>query len=306
MDKINGRTNAKAWFYRYFDKVKGHEQKKCFYCGSDKVQKYGHVNGVQRYRCWCCGKQFLGGKHIDTATIWREYSELKQTYGQLAEKYGCSPRTIKRKLDAYIPPKGMSSPGRAVVVMDTTYWGRKYGVVLFKIPTRSPSWGCLTNGVRNGTATLRRGQPIPKQAKVITPTKGCAAHTWASSGTCRCCSPGTTTSKWGSPTRPTSSTGTSPISSGCSAITTEWHGNVAKSSSLGFLRHQEANPNNKRPPHRAALSLVFCSSTIPWGVAPQQSSSSLHRRCKIKNYFPYGIISDEIRPLILSIREHVR
>ena len=90
------------------------------------------MNGVQRYRCWCCGKQFLGGKRIDTATIWREYSELKQTYGQLAEKYGCSPRTIKRKLDAYIPPKGMSSPGRAVVVMDTTYWGRKYGVMLFK------------------------------------------------------------------------------------------------------------------------------------------------------------------------------
>ena len=50
----------------------------------------------------------------------------------MAEKYGCSPRTIKRKLDAYIPPKGMSSPGRAVVVMDTTYWGRKYGVMLFK------------------------------------------------------------------------------------------------------------------------------------------------------------------------------
>ena len=90
------------------------------------------MNGVQRYRCWCCGKQFLGGKRIDTATIWREYSELKQTYGQLAEKYGCSPRTIKRKLDAYIPPKGMSSPGRAVVVKDTTYWGRKYGVMLFK------------------------------------------------------------------------------------------------------------------------------------------------------------------------------
>ena len=87
---------------------------------------------MQRYRCWCFGKQFLGGKRIDTATIWREYSELKQTYGQLAEKYGCSPRTIKRKLDAYIPPKGMSSPGRAVVVMDTTYWGRKYGVMLFK------------------------------------------------------------------------------------------------------------------------------------------------------------------------------
>ena len=114
MDKINGRTDVKTWFYRYFDKIKGHEQKKCFYCGSDKVQKYGHVNGVQRYRCWACGRQFLGGNRIDSATLWREYSELKQTYAQLAEKYGCSPRTIKRKLDAYTPPKGLSAPGRAV------------------------------------------------------------------------------------------------------------------------------------------------------------------------------------------------
>ena len=90
------------------------------------------MHGVQRYRCWVCGKQFLGGNRIDLATLWREYSELKQTYAQLAERYGCSPRTIKRRLDAYTPPKGTASPGTVVVVMDTTYWGRKYGVMLFK------------------------------------------------------------------------------------------------------------------------------------------------------------------------------
>ena len=128
MDKINGRIDVKAWFYRYFDKVKGHEQKKCFYCGSDKVQKYGHVNGVQRYRCWVCRKQFLGGNRIDSATLWREYSELKQTYAQLAERYGCSPRTIKRKLDAYTPPKGTAKPGKVVVVIDADIDGAPLGV----------------------------------------------------------------------------------------------------------------------------------------------------------------------------------
>lgn len=66
------------------------------------------------------------------AELWREYSELKQTYAQLAERYGCSSRTIKRKLDAYTPPQGISSPGKVIVLMDTTYWGRKYGVMLFK------------------------------------------------------------------------------------------------------------------------------------------------------------------------------
>ena len=66
------------------------------------------------------------------AELWREYAELKQTYAQLAEKHGCSSRTIKRKLDSYTPPKSNTSPARVIVVMDTTYWGRKYGVMLFK------------------------------------------------------------------------------------------------------------------------------------------------------------------------------
>lgn len=84
------------------------------------------------YKCHACGKQFIGENRIDAAELWREYSELKQTYAQLAEKYGCSARTIKRKLDAYTPPRGTASPCKVVVVMDTTYWGRKYGVMLFK------------------------------------------------------------------------------------------------------------------------------------------------------------------------------
>ncbi len=90
------------------------------------------VKGRQLYKCHACGRQFLGGNRIDSAELWREYSELKQTYAQLAERYGCSARTIKRKIDAYTPPKGVASPGKVVVLMDTTYWGRKYGVMLFK------------------------------------------------------------------------------------------------------------------------------------------------------------------------------
>ena len=84
------------------------------------------------YKCHACGKQFLGGNRINAAELWREYSGLKQTYSQLAEKYGCSARTIKRKLDAYTPPRGTASPCKVVVVMDTTYWGRRYGAMLFK------------------------------------------------------------------------------------------------------------------------------------------------------------------------------
>ena len=105
------------------------------------------VKGRQLYKCHACGKQFLGGNRIDSATLWREYSELKQTYAQLAEKYGCSPRTIKRKLDAYTPPPRTTLPSRVVVVMDTTYWGHKHGVMLFKdaISGRDLLWYFVQN-----------------------------------------------------------------------------------------------------------------------------------------------------------------
>lgn len=90
------------------------------------------ANGRQLYKCHACGKQFLGGNRKDASVIWREYTELKQTYAQLAEKYSCSPRTIKRVLDSYSLPTSSTTPNKVIVLMDTTYWGRKYGVMLFK------------------------------------------------------------------------------------------------------------------------------------------------------------------------------
>ncbi len=43
------------------------------------------------------------------------------------------------------------------------------------------------------------GPPIPRRAKVITPTRNCAAHTLASGATCRCSSLGTTSIEMGIP-----------------------------------------------------------------------------------------------------------
>jgi hypothetical protein len=50
----------------------------------------------------------------------------------LSLKYECSIKTIQRKLDKY---SILNTPSRArsvIVLMDTTYWGRKFGVMLFK------------------------------------------------------------------------------------------------------------------------------------------------------------------------------
>jgi len=84
------------------------------------------------YKCWTCGKQFLGGIRLNNDALWTEYTEGKQTYNQLAKKYGCSIKTIQRRLDKVKVLKAVINPRKVVVLMDTTYWGRGFGVMLFK------------------------------------------------------------------------------------------------------------------------------------------------------------------------------
>jgi len=79
-----------------------------------------------------CGKQFVWRKHIDIQKIWRDYVFGKQTVFQLSERYGISPNTIRRRLDTIRPPRIISSSKNVVVLMDTTYWGRNFGVVVIK------------------------------------------------------------------------------------------------------------------------------------------------------------------------------
>ena len=64
--------------------------------------------------------------------IWIEYTEGKQTYQQLANKYNYSKRTIQRKIDSYTISTPSKQAKKVIVLMDTTYWGRNFGVMLFK------------------------------------------------------------------------------------------------------------------------------------------------------------------------------
>jgi len=50
----------------------------------------------------------------------------------LAVKYNCSKRTIQRKIDLYQVTLPQKAAREVVVLMDTTYWGRSFGVMLFK------------------------------------------------------------------------------------------------------------------------------------------------------------------------------
>lgn len=64
--------------------------------------------------------------------MWREYQEGKQTYSQLAIKHNCSKRTIQRKIDLHQVILPQKTAREVVVLMDATYWGRVFGIMLFK------------------------------------------------------------------------------------------------------------------------------------------------------------------------------
>lgn len=90
------------------------------------------MRGKQRFKCHCCGKQFVSQKVLDPDKIWSSYSEGKQTYKQLASQYNCSVRTIQRLIDKCNRTYHIPLPRKIVLLMDTTYWGRSSGVMLFK------------------------------------------------------------------------------------------------------------------------------------------------------------------------------
>jgi hypothetical protein len=71
-------------------------------------------------------------KCIEVAELWYFYSSGKQTYLQLAAHYGCSTKTVQRQLDSYKVVVNKEFNHVANVIMDTTYFGRNWGVMVFK------------------------------------------------------------------------------------------------------------------------------------------------------------------------------
>lgn len=51
---------------------------------------------------------------------------------QLSTKYNCSVKTIQRRIDQHIVSFKKQEPRKVIVLTDTTYWGRNFGVMLFK------------------------------------------------------------------------------------------------------------------------------------------------------------------------------
>ena len=96
------------------------------------MSKVGYHKGVQRYQCASCKRKFIGGERLNPQNIWDNYTKGKQTYAQLAEQNECSIKTIQRKIDAIKTHRSTTFPRIVNVLMDTTYFGRTFGVMVFK------------------------------------------------------------------------------------------------------------------------------------------------------------------------------
>lgn len=70
--------------------------------------------------------------HLDPEKIWKLYVHSKQTYSELATEFGCCVKTIQRQIDKYNPVFVRPIPRKVVVLIDTTYFGRVFGIMLFK------------------------------------------------------------------------------------------------------------------------------------------------------------------------------
>jgi len=103
-------------------------------------KKNGCFRGLQRYKCLDCNHIF-NNKRRDHETnigrkIWQDYIDHKQTVQELCQQHSVSHPTIEKYLDNYQITKDIVYPSQAVVVMDTTYFGRGFGVIIFRDPNR--------------------------------------------------------------------------------------------------------------------------------------------------------------------------
>jgi hypothetical protein len=69
---------------------------------------------------------------VDLQRLYADYIFGKQTLKQLSDKYKISVSTIQRSFSSVRPTRIVSSSKNVIVLMDTTYWGRKFGVVVMK------------------------------------------------------------------------------------------------------------------------------------------------------------------------------
>ena len=118
---------------------------RCPYCVGVRTKKKGRQDGVQRYQCNDCGRKFRSKRNQKRVadTLWDKYTNKKQTLEELVAEYGKSHVWVRNRLDAHPMTLPVIEPCSTVIVADTTFWGRQYGVMVFRSWTLKKNiwWG---------------------------------------------------------------------------------------------------------------------------------------------------------------------
>ncbi len=99
---------------------------------------------MQWYRCRDCGTSFQSTRRPNQKqqALLHDYVWGRQSLAQLAEQEGRSARWIKKQLDRVERPKVPLTPQPTVIAVDTTFWGRHYGVTVFRSPALKKNLWC--------------------------------------------------------------------------------------------------------------------------------------------------------------------
>jgi len=84
------------------------------------------------YSCKDFGRQFQGGLRINNISLWNDYLTANRTISDLSTLYKCSERTIRRRLSLVVDSFTATYTKSAVIILDTTYFSRTFGVMLFQ------------------------------------------------------------------------------------------------------------------------------------------------------------------------------
>ena len=98
--------------------------------------KNGRRKGCQLYKCKSCGRRFVGGNRLKANDIISDYVEHKMTLSELSSKYHKSVSTIQRRLRQMRHVHVISKHKDVTVQMDTTYWGRNFGLMVIRDAVR--------------------------------------------------------------------------------------------------------------------------------------------------------------------------
>ena len=69
---------------------------------------------------------------INDISLWNDYLTANRTISDLSILHKCSERTIRRRLSIVVDSFTATCPKSAVIILDTTYFSKTFGVMLFQ------------------------------------------------------------------------------------------------------------------------------------------------------------------------------